>query len=226
VSLASPLESASCERDATGESFASSGGTDQVVERDLMFFCPYCAARIWTDALGEGRCPSGAMLSRSVTTALGAEPPVHVPSAVSDAELSASPTRWFCPSCAGRMESAGTGARCPNCGYRLSSGVVYELVELNPHLPTPTPETTDSLLSSYWITTPAPNGPLGFGVTAHSVDDAISILALCGYDVHSVSDACSVLADVHVSNLDPHVRAHSGPIVVRGLWYPFRRVGL
>jgi hypothetical protein len=124
------------------------------------------------------------------------------------------------------MESAGTGAHCPNCARGLSPGLVYELIELNPHVPAPAAEGPDRLLFPYWITTPDPNGPLGFGVTAHSPDDAISIISGCGYDVHSTSDACSVLAEVRFADLHPYVQARSGPIVVRGLWYPFSRVGV
>ena len=85
------------------------------------------------------------------------------------------------------------------------------------------------LLAAYWIVPPDPRGPLGFGVTAHSLDDALGIIRGAGYADYLPDDLGSLRVNevVRVADLEsPYVRAHMGPIVVRGLWYPFRRVGV
>jgi hypothetical protein len=42
-----------------------------------------------------------------------------------------------------------------------------------------------------------------------------------------VPDGSSVVAHVRYENLDPfHVIPNMGPIVVRGIWYPFIELGL
>jgi hypothetical protein len=38
-----------------------------------------------------------------------------------------------------------------------------------------------SLLTAFWIVPPSPHGPLGFGVTAGSLDDALGIIRALGY---------------------------------------------
>ncbi len=86
----------------------------------------------------------------------------------------------------------------------------------------------DVELTSFWIKSPLSHAPLGFGVTAHSLEDALSLIRALGYarflpdnlaDIH-------VTAGVGVSDLEePYVVAHMGPIVVRGMWYPFVYVG-
>jgi len=38
-------------------------------------------------------------------------------------------------------------------------------------------------LISFWIKTSDPHGPLGFGVTAWSVEDAIDLIRLAGYSI-------------------------------------------
>lgn len=81
-------------------------------------------------------------------------------------------------------------------------------------------------LTAYWIIPPF--GPLGFGVTAHSLDDALSIIRIMGYETYlRDTDALQVIEGVTVADLDPqNVAPRIGPIVVRGLWYPFRIVGV
>ena len=86
----------------------------------------------------------------------------------------------------------------------------------------------DTGLTAYWITFPEdPHFPLGFGVTAWSLQDAYSILDELGYDQHRRAKRTEVQADVAAADLDQnHVRLNSGPLVVRGLWYPFWKVGI
>jgi len=86
----------------------------------------------------------------------------------------------------------------------------------------------DTGLTAYWISFPDnPHFPLGFGVTAWSVDDAISILDEFGYDHHRRTSNVNVDSDVTCDDLDrDHVLSNIGPIIVRGIWYPFRQVGV
>jgi len=85
------------------------------------------------------------------------------------------------------------------------------------------------LLTSFWIVPPVRHGPLGFGVTAYDIDDAISIIRSLGYAEYLPSDLGSLEITVGVRYVDleeNHVRTNMGPIVMRGMWYPFVRVGL
>lgn len=85
------------------------------------------------------------------------------------------------------------------------------------------------LLTAFWIVPPGRNGPLGFGVTAYDLDDALGIIRLFGYADYLPSDhgSLKVIQGVKCTDLEEnHVRTNMGPIVVRGLWYPFVRVGL
>lgn len=85
----------------------------------------------------------------------------------------------------------------------------------------------DQLLTSYWIKTPFKHGPLGFGVTARSLDDAIRIIQGWGYDLPEDLNQLAIRERITVDELDqPHVVANMGPIVNRGLWYPFVGLGV
>ena len=86
-----------------------------------------------------------------------------------------------------------------------------------------------SPLTAFWITPPSPHGPLGFGVTALSLKDALFIIQAMGYGDYLPEDLSTpkVIEGVTLAQLDqPHVVAHMGPIVVRGMWYPFITVGV
>jgi hypothetical protein len=73
--------------------------------------------------------------------------------------------------------------------------------------------------------TPDKQGPLGFGVTAHSFDDAIEIIKRRGYNLPQDMAALTVQKISSVKDIsDAHVQRHMGPIVVRGLWYPFTKL--
>src|SRR5262245_13459527 len=86
-----------------------------------------------------------------------------------------------------------------------------------------------SLLTTFWIVPASPHGSLGFGVTAWSLDDALRIIRALGYGRYLPEDlsTLAIQEGVTVADLDqPHVVAHMGPIVVRGMWYPFVAVGV
>ena len=86
-----------------------------------------------------------------------------------------------------------------------------------------------SLLKTFWIVPPSQHGPLGFGVTAWNLDDALRIIRSLGYGWYLPDNlnSLTVRADITVAELDhPHVVANMGPIVVRGMWYPFIVAGV
>ena len=85
------------------------------------------------------------------------------------------------------------------------------------------------LLTAFWIVPPSPHGPLGFGITARSLTDALRILRALGYERYLPDDlrTLRVTEGVTVAELDRlHVIANMGPIVIRGMWYPFVAVGM
>jgi len=87
----------------------------------------------------------------------------------------------------------------------------------------------DDGLTAYWIVPPSPHGPLGFGVTAWLFDDAVQIIRAIGYGEYLPDDlnTLTVKKGITVAKLDqPHVVANMGPIVVRGMWYPFVTIGV
>ena len=84
-------------------------------------------------------------------------------------------------------------------------------------------------LAAYWIRSPLPNAPLGFGVTAWSLEDALGIIRGLDYGRFLPDDLAGVQVreGITVAELDrPHVVANMGPIAVRGMWYPFVAVGV
>jgi hypothetical protein len=84
-------------------------------------------------------------------------------------------------------------------------------------------------LTPYWIKSPFPHAPLGFGVTARSLDEALLIIEALDYGRYLPDDRSTlrVTAGITVSRLgEPHVVANMGPIAVRGMWYPFVVVGM
>lgn len=88
---------------------------------------------------------------------------------------------------------------------------------------------SDSWLTPFWIMSPIPHAPLGFGVTAYSLDDALQIIHALGYGRFLPDDPRSInaMTGVTVAELDEqHVVTNMGPINVRGMWYPFLAVGI
>jgi hypothetical protein len=84
-----------------------------------------------------------------------------------------------------------------------------------------------AVLTAYWITFPDDlNFPIGVGVTAHSREDALRVLEAAGFEFHRRAKRIQVREDVSLADLDPrHVVPNMGPIVVRGVWCPFVRLG-
>jgi hypothetical protein len=77
---------------------------------------------------------------------------------------------------------------------------------------------------AFWITTPDPTGPLGFGVTARTREEAFALLRAEGYAVEAGAPGVEVREGVTAGELaalaHSTVLRHMGPIVVRGVWYP------
>jgi hypothetical protein len=77
-------------------------------------------------------------------------------------------------------------------------------------------------LRRYWFRfSPAQHrSNLGYGVTAFSHEDALSILkslVFAGDELPAVAD---VIVDIDISTLDQHVRPNMEPPNWRGVWYP------
>lgn len=88
---------------------------------------------------------------------------------------------------------------------------------------------SDTGLTAYWIKSPFPHAPLGFGVTAWSIDDAFRIIRVLDYGRYFPDDlvGVQVTEGITFEELDqPHVAANMGPIAMRGMWYPFVAVGV
>lgn len=84
-------------------------------------------------------------------------------------------------------------------------------------------------LIPFWIEPRLPSRSLiGIGVTAFSLDDAIDIIRGSGLGEclpENLSEM-RVVENVGYNDLDKsHVQPNMGPLVVRGLWYPFLNVG-
>lgn len=75
---------------------------------------------------------------------------------------------------------------------------------------------TNSLLIRYWFKL---EDHLGVGVTAYSLDDALSLLSRANFVFH-LSET-NVIENVDLSQLDQnHVLPNIGAPNVRGIWYP------
>ena len=81
-------------------------------------------------------------------------------------------------------------------------------------------------LTCYWITTGRAWGPLGFGVTAWSLEDAIQLLGTEGIDILENLGQFQIRENVTFAELDQnHVVPNMGPMVMRGVWFPCRNLG-
>jgi hypothetical protein len=84
-------------------------------------------------------------------------------------------------------------------------------------------------LTTFWIKSPVKQAGLGFGVTAWSLSEALNIIGALGYRHYLPEDLNEVCVDegVTVEHLDQgHVLPNMGPIIMRGMWYPFVAFGL
>ena len=85
----------------------------------------------------------------------------------------------------------------------------------------------DEPLTAFWIVPADPHGPLGYGVTAFTLSEALSIIRSFGYLLPADLSTLRITEGIRVADLDDsHVVRNMGPIVVRGLWYPFVRLGV
>lgn len=85
-----------------------------------------------------------------------------------------------------------------------------------------------SWLTSYWIVSPNPHGPIGFGVTAFNLDEAVRMIRSEGFGDYLPDDLnqLRVLENATINDLDKNnVVPYMGPMVMRGLWYPCRNIG-
>jgi len=97
-------------------------------------FCPYCGSSLRTVDSGEMMCEADAVFSRHIRDLL-----TEVYGHDSTPEPEAAPTtRWggayFCPGCGVATEDEDGYIRCPRCQRSLNR-FLYELIELNPHIP-------------------------------------------------------------------------------------------
>lgn len=78
-------------------------------------------------------------------------------------------------------------------------------------------------LISYWISFPDDeNYPVGFGVTAFSVEEAYTMLEDFGYNYHLNAQSVVIKENIKWEEI-PYcdmVHPNMGPMVVRGVWYP------
>jgi hypothetical protein len=180
-------------------------------------YCPHCGRDLWFGEDGEAHCPTGAVLSLSMTRTLAELPSESV--RLEDAPRAHS--RWFCPTCGASLVDASDGCTCTSCGLRLHQRLLRQLVELNPHEAYPPKPPAASGLVAYWITRPGES--FSIGVTAWSVNDAVEITRRAGYDL---PEPIRVVENVRPQDLDPrHVLPNAGPLIVRGVWYPLTSLG-
>ena len=82
-------------------------------------------------------------------------------------------------------------------------------------------------LTSFWI---IPRGAVqtrGFGVTAFSEEDALRLLREAGHQLPEDRGRVQITLGVRPVDLDArHITPNCGPAVVRGVWFPFTRVGV
>jgi hypothetical protein len=86
---------------------------------------------------------------------------------------------------------------------------------------------SESTLTPFWIVPPSEHSPLPFGVTAFSLADALRMIEDAGYELPQDRSALRVTEGIRFDDLDEHhVVPNMGPIVVRGMFYPFTKVGV
>lgn len=82
-------------------------------------------------------------------------------------------------------------------------------------------------LTAFWIVPPDSSGPRGYGVTAFTLSDALSIIRRFGCQLPDDLSTLRIIEGIRVADLDDfHVVPNMGPIVVRGMWYPLFRQGM
>lgn len=77
------------------------------------------------------------------------------------------------------------------------------------------------MLRSFWFTT---SSGLGYGATGYDQADAEALLQSFGYPLEGVR-IIRVTPDIKQSDLEQnHVAPNSGPVIVRGVWFPFHNL--
>ncbi|HLG95244.1 MAG TPA: hypothetical protein VKX49_02905 [Bryobacteraceae bacterium] len=77
----------------------------------------------------------------------------------------------------------------------------------------------DPLLTAYWIKPAEADHGLGYGVTAYSLEDAMSLLKEARITFNPAT--ATVRENVQPEQMDAkHIAPNAGPTVWRGVWYP------
>lgn len=80
----------------------------------------------------------------------------------------------------------------------------------------------DALLTPFWIEPNEPRLPKGYGVTAYSFEDAIALIRSIGLPLPEDLSKIKVVENIRPVEIEySHVSLNMGPIVLRGVWYPF-----
>jgi len=81
-----------------------------------------------------------------------------------------------------------------------------------------------SLLISFWIEGTDPRGPIGFGVTAWSIEDAFKLIKERGFHIDEERAVIHEGVQPHEVDFD-YIARNSGPASFRGIWYPALNIG-
>ena len=82
-------------------------------------------------------------------------------------------------------------------------------------------------LIPFWINIRGAVQARGYGVTAFSLEDAFLLLARQGLSLPEDRGLLEILPNIQRDALDgKHVLANCGPMMVRGVWHPFSKVGI
>jgi hypothetical protein len=82
---------------------------------------------------------------------------------------------------------------------------------------------TDRRLIPFWFSFPEDKDyPIGVGVTAFNVEDAVDLLEEFEFFYHKTAIQIKITENVKWDEIPyaPTVHPKMGPIVVRGIWYP------
>ena len=76
-------------------------------------------------------------------------------------------------------------------------------------------------LISFWIERTDPGGPIGFGVTAWSPEDAFALIEEAGYEIDG--ERAVVHPHTMPDVVSPEVWLNAGKVTSRGIWYPTKK---
>ena len=81
-------------------------------------------------------------------------------------------------------------------------------------------------LRAFWISLPPHTLGDSYGVTGFSLRDGLDLLAKRGFDLTGDQADWFVIEDVTWEDLDQnHVLPNSGPLFIRGIWFPLEKIG-